>query len=113
MKQDRIEKWQSIARKIIGEHISQFHGELIEDFWIITVISTKISSDLSYMDAYVSCLKNEDTLTKSLAEIAPNIQRVLAKKIDFLRVPKLRFRYDDGGKNSFDIYNQIQSLQSK
>ena len=62
------------------------------------------------MDVSVSSLKNEKKLTKALSEYAPEIQRILGKKIDFMRVPKVRFRYDETGKNSFNIYTQIKNL---
>jgi len=111
MNSQRIQKGQNISRKLIGEYLSQFHQELSTEFGIITVTQVIISTELSYMDVYVSSLKNEEYLTKSLAEVASDIQRILAKKIDFLKVPKLRFRYDESGKNSFEIYSKIQTLE--
>lgn len=62
------------------------------------------------MDIHVSSLKNEDILCKKLAEFAPHMQGFLGKKIDFIKVPKIRFRYDETGKDSFKIYQTIQDL---
>jgi len=111
MKQDRLKRAQSISKKIISEYFSENLQDVAYEYGIITVTDVIITSELSYMDVYVSALKNEDTLAKSLAEYANNLQRVLAKKIDFVKVPKIRFRYDDSGKNSHDIYSQIQKLE--
>lgn len=65
------------------------------------------------MDVFVSSLKNEALLCKRLAEYAHQIQRMLGQKIEFIKVPKVRFRYDETGKDSFEIYQAIQSLDIK
>lgn len=113
MKQDRINRAQSISKKILGEYIVTELGELSLDFGLITITEVKISQDLSYLDTYVSCLKNNQELTKALADHAPMMQRVLGKSIDFLKVPKVRFKYDKTGEDSFEIYRAIQNLDSK
>jgi ribosome-binding factor A len=112
MKQERILKAQSICQKIISEYFSEHLHEETSDFWIITVTGVIISSELSYMDVSISSLRNEEQLTKALSNYAPEIQKILWKKIDFIKVPKVRFRYDDTGKNSFHIYQQIKNLDN-
>ena len=111
MKIERLKKVESISKRLISEYLIQDFQELSVDFGIITVLWVKISQDLSYLDVYVSSLKNEDLLAKSLADSAHQIQRLLWKKIDFIRVPKVRFRYDDTGESSFQIYQTIQELK--
>ncbi len=111
MKLERIKRAESISKKIIREYLIQDLQELSEDFGIITVLDVKVSQDLSYLDIYVSSLKNPDSLTKTLAEHAHNLQHLLGKKISFIRVPKVRFRYDETWKNSFHIYQTIQNLK--
>ncbi len=113
MKQDRIQKAESISQKLIGEFMIQELQELTVNFWIVTITEVKISHDLSYMDISISSLKQSDMLTKKLAEYAPMIQRMLGKKIEFIKVPKIRFRYDDTGETSFEIYKTIQNLDIK
>lgn len=110
MKQDRINRWQSISKKILSEYLVSDLKELTTDFGIITITEVTISSDLSYMDIYVSSLLNSENLTKELSEHAGEMQHILGKKIDFLKVPKIRFRYDNSGKDSFDIYTTIKNL---
>lgn len=110
MKQDRLQKAQSICKKLISEYLCEHLREESIHHGIITVTEVKISSELSYLDVYVSSLKNEDSLTKSLSIYAEDIQRLLAKKINFIKVPKIRFRYDGTGKDSFQVYQTINSL---
>ena len=110
MKHDRILKAQSICKKIIAEFITQYLQEETAIHGIITVTGIKIASELSYLDVYVSCLKEKETLAKDLALHAGEIQRILGKNIDFLKVPRVRFRYDDSGENSFQIYSTIKQL---
>lgn len=113
MKQDRLNRAQSISKKLISEYLIQDLQELSSDFWIITVLDVKISQDLSYLDVFVSSLKSSENLTKSLAEHAHEIHHMLGKKIDFIKVPKIRFRYDDTWESSFNVYQTIQNLDTK
>ena len=113
MKHERIQKAESISQKLIWEFLIQELQELTWDFWIITITSVKLSSELSYLDVYVSSLKNHEVLCKKLAEYAHQIQRELGRKIDFIKVPKIRFRYDETGETSFHIYQKIQELDIK
>lgn len=112
MKKDRLLKAQSICKKLIQEYFCEYIKEESITHGIITVTHVAISSELSYLDIYVSCLKNESTLTKSLSKYAENIERLLARKIDFIKIPKVRFKYDETGKNSFEIYQKISSLDT-
>jgi len=113
MKQERLIKAQSISKKLISEFIITELRELYSEHGIITVTDVKISSDLWYVDVLVSCLQDTANLTKSLSEYAHPIHRMLGKKVGFVKVPKLRFRYDDSGKDSFEIYNTIKNLDKK
>lgn len=78
MKQDRLLRAQSISRKIISEYFAEnMQAEILQLHGIITVTDVLISKELSYLDIYVSALKNEDMLTKALSEYGPEIHRVL------------------------------------
>lgn len=113
MKLERIQKAESISKKLIGEFMIQELQELTTDFWIVTITQVKMSSDLSYLDIYVSALRQKELLTKSLAIHAHDIHRMLGRKIEFIKVPKIRFKYDDTWETSFDIYQQISNLDIK
>lgn len=111
MKQERIQRAQSISRKLISEYFSEhLDEEIIDKHGIITITQIIISSELSYIDVYTSALKNEDMLTKSLKDYAWEIQKLLWKKIDFIKVPKVRFRYDDSGKSASKIHTVIKDI---
>lgn len=113
MKAERLQKAESITKKLIWEYLIQELQELTIEYGIVTITDAKISSDLSYLDIYVSTLRNKDTITKKLAEYAHPIHRMLGQKINFIKVPKIRFRYDETGETSFGIYQTISQLDIK
>jgi len=112
MKQDRLVRAQSISKKIIWEYFITNARELTTTFGIITITYIDISSDLSYMDIHVSSMMNHDWLTKELSQHAHPLQRVLGKEIAFIKVPKIRFKYDTSWKDSSEIYSTIKNLNS-
>ena len=111
MKQERLTKAQSITKKIIWEFIITQLQNLSATHGIITVTNTEISNDLSYIDIYVSCLLSPETLCKSLSEHGNEIHRILGKKVWFIKVPKVRFRYDTTGEDSSKIYDTLKALE--
>lgn len=111
MKLDRRKKIESTAQKYISEFIIEDQKELFEGYGIITVTWVKLASELSYIDIYVSSLKNSENLCSELAKSANDIHRLLAKHIDFLKVPKVRFRYDGSWKDSTQIIEILHSLE--
>lgn len=112
MKQDRLIKAQSISKQLVSRYIITELRDLINTHGIITITEVIISSDLGYMDIYVSCMIWKESLTKSLSEYAHIIQRVLWKEIAFVKVPKVRFKYDTSGQDSSEIYTTIKNLNS-
>lgn len=110
MKLERRKKAQEIAKEIIGRYIVEELSEASETYGIITVTKVIISPELSYLDAYISSLKNENTLTKFLALHAKEIERILCKTLPLIKIPRVRFRYDSEWKDSFEIYQKIQQL---
>lgn len=113
MKQERLVKAQAITKKMISEYIITQLPELTSEHGIVTVTEVQISSDLWYIDVLVSALKNQNTLTKTLSEHAHPIHKMLGKNLALVKVPKVRFRYDESGKNASEIYNTIQNLHTK
>ncbi len=110
MKEERRKKAQSLCAQEIGEYILGVQDSYITTFGIITLTKICISPDSSYMDVFVSCQKNTETLTKALASHASNITRIMAKKIAFFKIPKVRFRYDHSGETSANIYTTIAEV---
>lgn len=107
---ERIKKLEAVAQELVSRYIFEELEDSEQDFGIITITQTKISSDLSYLDIYVSCFKNADILPKTLAKHGFHIQKRFNKAIQLRKLPKIRFRYDDDGKVSYDINNTIKSL---
>ena len=110
MKKERLIKAQSISKKIISQYFVTELRELTSEYWIITITEIEISNDLSYMDIHVSAMKNQELLTKELSEHAHPLQRLLGKEMAFIKVPKIRFRYDESWENSSHIYTTIKNL---
>ena len=94
MNQQRINKLESLTKQLVTNFIFEELEDSEQIFWIITVTWVKISSDLSYLDIYVSSFKNSDILPKTLAKHNYKIQKKLNTTIDIRKLPKIRFRYD-------------------
>lgn len=112
MKEERRKKAEAICKKLISQYIVQELPELAETFGVVTVTQVEISSELSYIDIYVSAIYNKETLTKTLADSAHPLHRLLAKNIDFIKVPRVRFRYDESGEHLEHIAKVLHDLES-
>ena len=111
MKLERRKKAEAISKKLISEYLVREHPDLSEEFGLVTVTWVEVSSELSYIDIYVSALKQKELLTKTLAEFAHPIHRLLAKNIDLIKVPRVRFRYDESGETLGDMSRIIWELE--
>ncbi len=109
MNKERIKKLEWVALELVSSYVFNSLEDSEQIFWIITILWVKISSDLSYLDIYVSSLKNWNTLTKTLAKHNHEIQSRLNKKIGIRKLPKIRFRYDD----SWEVWQKITDTIKK
>lgn len=91
----RLQKLESIAKKIASEQILSSLTDEEDIFGIITITKVKVSTDLSYIDIYVSSMKKKEDLCKTLSTRAHKIQRELAKNISIRKIPRVRLRYDE------------------
>ncbi|MDR3150625.1 MAG: ribosome-binding factor A [Candidatus Peribacteria bacterium] len=57
-----------------------------------------ISSDLSYLDIWVSAFRNQEILAKTLAKHNHEIQNRYNKMMKIRKLPRIRYRYDDKGE---------------
>lgn len=103
MNNERIKKLESLTKELVTWFIFEELEDYEKDFWIITITWVKISSDISYLDIYVSSLLNWNLLTKTLAKHNYWIQKKLNKAIDIRKLPRIRFRYD----SSWEVWQQI------
>jgi len=110
MNQEKLKKLESISGRIISEFFIEELREIEEDFWLINIAQVKISTDLSYLDVYVSSFNNPEILTKTLATYAPEMNRKLHKQLSIRKMPKIRFRYDESWEISQEVLNTINNL---
>lgn len=110
MNQERIKKLESVASNLISQFLIEDIKEIENDFGIISISKIRISSDVSYLDIYVSSFKNSEILTKTLAEYAPELTRKLHKQLTLRKLPRIRFRYDESWEISSSVMDTINNL---
>lgn len=109
MNQERIKKLERISRELVTQYIFEELEDSEQMFWIITVTKVKISSDLSYLDMYVSSLKNWNILAKTLAKHNNEIQAKFNRIVNIRKLPRIRYRYD----NSWAIWQEVCEIINK
>jgi len=110
MNNERIKKLERVSRELITSFIFEELDDTELTFGIITVTWVKISSDLSYLDIFVSSLLNWEILPKTLAKHNREIQWRFNRALKIRKLPKIRFRYDDSGavwQNVCDTINKV------
>mgnify|MGYP006000582849 CR=1 FL=1 len=95
MNKDRIKKLETLSREIIWKLIFEELEDAENDFWIISITDIVVSSDLSYIDIWVSAFKNKEILAKTIAKHNYAIQSKYNKMVKIRKLPKIRYRYDD------------------
>lgn len=110
MNNERIKKLESISRKLITSFIFEEIEDTEKNFWIITITWIKISTDLSYLDIYVSSLQNWEILTKTLAKHNNEVQKRLNKLLNIRKLPKIRYRYDNSWAKWQEICQTINKI---
>lgn len=66
---------------------------------------------MSYLDIFVSSLKNQETLCKTLATYAQDIKHTINTKITLRKTPIVRFRYTDEMEFTTNLVDKINSLE--
>lgn len=113
MKSDRLNKMNALLKEIVGNCILEETLEIQNDFGLITVNSVSLASDMSYLDVFVSSLKNGELLCKKLAESAQVVKEAINKKITLRKTPIIRFRYNNEMEFSTNLIHTINSLDVK
>lgn len=111
MNKERLKKIESESKKILSNIIFEEASDLLGDFWIITITEVKISNDFSYLDLFVSSIKNKEILTKKLAKINHIVQHRYNKAINIRKLPKIRYRYDDKWETSSKILDTLSNIK--
>ncbi|MCD5385153.1 30S ribosome-binding factor RbfA [Candidatus Gracilibacteria bacterium] len=110
MNQERIRKLESVSRELVSHYILEELDDSELTFGIITVTGVKISSDLSYLDIFVSSLHNGEILPKTLAKHNKEIQGRFNRALNIRKLPKIRFRYDNKGAIGQEVCELIKSI---
>lgn len=95
MNQQRIKKLEQASNRIITSYIIENLQDLSAEFGVINITGVKISSDISYLDVFVSCTLSPETLPKALAKHAYALHKKISSDISIRKLPKIRFRYDN------------------
>jgi ribosome-binding factor A len=90
----RLKKLESVSKELISKLIFEELSDNENNFGIITITDIVISTDLSYLDVWISAFKNQDILAKTLAKHNNKIQSKYNKAMKIRKLPKIRYRYD-------------------
>ncbi len=113
MNEEKRKKLEWMVQEIITQIIFEEAEWIEEEHGVLTVTWVKISSELSYLDVYVSCFLKQDTLAHDIAKHNFKIQRRLNKSLSLYKLPKIRFRYDDSWRIAEGIDGLIREIQKE
>lgn len=113
MNNERLKKMNSMLKEIVSTTILENTLEIQDEFWLITVNSVSLASDMSYLDVFVSSIKNSNLLCKTLANYAQIIKENINKNITLRKTPIVRFRYNNEMEFATSLINKINSLEIK
>ena len=100
---------QTALAKILQTHAKELH------YGLITVISVKISADMSFAKVYVSVLEDEKAVEviAALNKAAKFLRYELANTVKLRVTPELRFYYDDSVVRGSRISSLINDALKK
>lgn len=110
MNKDRKIKIESKLKEIIWSKMYELTMEIQQDFWLITLNELILAPDMSYIDVFVSSLKQKDILCKTLAKYAQELKHHINNTMPLRKTPIIRFRYDDSMEHSNSIISKINDL---
>ena len=109
MEKQRFKKLENISKEVITNLIFEELPDEENMFWIISVSKVVISPDLSYLDVWVSSMKNWDMLPKALAKLKA-IPWKYYKIVWIRKLPKIRYRHDKEWETALDVCLKINSV---
>lgn len=81
-----------------------------EKFGIVSVVSVRVSPDLSYADVYVDSIFEAEGLPKALAPVAGPLRSELSRKIGLHKAPIIRFRTKAEMKDEISPENRVLGI---
>jgi ribosome-binding factor A len=112
----RIERIGRLMQEKIGALIleSKIKDPRVHPF--LSVTRVQVSKDLSFADVYVSNVRENGNIEKSvegLQSAAGFVQAELGSSMHTRKTPRLRFHPDTGIREGFDMIKKIESLTSE
>ncbi|MCD5382630.1 ribosome-binding factor A [Candidatus Gracilibacteria bacterium] len=83
----------------------EFKREILPDFGLVTITGIKVSSDKSWGDVYISNMPENRNIIDFLNSKIGHFQSKVNKKIQKMKIPKLRFNYDGSGEFAASLEN--------
>lgn len=108
----RFERLNSTFQKEISEIISQEVNNTIIKRSMVSINDVDITNDYSYARVYFTILNedNKNVVLKELEKTSSFIERILFKRVDIAKMPKLQFIYDNSIKEGERIEEIIKNL---
>ncbi|QIW62169.1 30S ribosome-binding factor RbfA [Mycoplasmopsis gallinacea] len=77
------------------------------------VMDVVLSSDLSHLKVFVNLSGNQNKGIEALNNAAGYVRSILAKRLDWRKVPQIVFKIDDVSANGFKIDEILRKLNSE
>lgn len=106
MPSNRIQKFDELIRREVSEELARLFPDDL-----ISITQVHVSKDLAFAKLWVSSYKNIDEIAKKCKEAAPEIRKVLSKKVVARRVPSLYFVADKTEEKAGQIENILKSIK--
>ena len=97
-----------IIRTLVATHALAIPPNLAK---VVSVISVKVSADLSYADVYISALEGVEAAREFLSLRTSDFRRELASTLQLHRVPAFRFHVDTEGARANKLEKILDSLR--
>ncbi|MBI5414124.1 30S ribosome-binding factor RbfA [Candidatus Peregrinibacteria bacterium] len=100
---------------VIHREVSQFFAEVIDEseYGLVTIIKVEISPDLLNANIFVSVLENAEEFMTILKKRTPFIQRRIAPRLQFKKMPHFHFVLDTSQKHIHRIEKLLKLSDSE
>lgn len=109
----KLEKFERTLKELMTPEILQYSRENSDVFWMVTVLEVKLSSDFNYADIYVTGQQNQEKLAKFLASFAPELKKMISRKLSLRKTPQIRFRIDKKEEKNIKMYNLLDEIKKE
>lgn len=110
MDKKRNDKFNALLKDILARNFTLMLWEIQNDFGLITINKVELASDMWYLDVFVSSLKWQEVLCKTLALYAQDFKQAINREITLRKTPIIRFLYDDEMEKTTQLMKKINDL---